>query len=137
MNDKIKNLELDEDLKSKLLKLLINNSSSESDTESEPEISFGDEINELDYSSSFDDENEEIYNNCVCSTFDNPLKAFSKVNNLSINILTDNQKDILNMIEQLFDEKLKKKVIEYFIKGETSNETRKSKLDDKGLINHQ
>ena len=101
MKDKIKKLKLDEDLKSKLLKLLINSSSSESDSNFEPEISSGDELNELDYSSSSNDEQEEKDNNSVCSTFDNPLKAFAKVNNLSINILTDDQKEILNMIEQL------------------------------------
>ena len=99
MKDKIKNLKLDEDLKSKLLKLLINSSSSETDSNFEPEISFGDELNELDYSSSSDDEQEERDNNCVCFTSDNLLKSFAKINNLSINVLTDDQKDILNMIE--------------------------------------
>ena len=85
---------------------------------------------------------EDIDNNYVCSTSDNPLKAFSKVNNLSINVLTDDQKDVLEMIEQLSDDKLKKKVIESFIKGETSRETSKTKhlnfqMDNKGLIEHQ
>ena len=39
MKNKIKNLKLDADLKSKLLKIVININSSESDSKLEPEIS--------------------------------------------------------------------------------------------------
>ena len=47
-----------------------------------------------------------------CSTSNNHLKAIEKVNNLSINVLSDDQKNVLEFIEQLYDNKLKKRIIE-------------------------
>ena len=98
MKQNINNLEIEDDLKSKLLKLLINSISSES--KSEPEVSSSDELNELEEfsSSSEEDENKD---SCLCSTSTNPLKAIEKVNHLNINVLIDDQKNILGLIDQI------------------------------------
>ena len=86
MKQKINNLEIEEDLKSKLLKLLINSSYFES--EFVPEIYSFDELNELEEYFSSEVEEEKNNDSCLCSTFNNFLKVIEKVNHFKINLLT-------------------------------------------------
>ena len=51
----------------------------------------------------------------------NPLKAIKKINNLKINVITNNQNKILNFIDQISDENMKRRVIDACIKEEYSN----------------
>ena len=72
MKQKINTLEIEDDLKFKLLKLLINSSSSE--LESEFEVSSDGELNELEDSYAIEEEDKNN-DSCFCSNSNNPLKT--------------------------------------------------------------
>lgn len=125
---KISKLQIDEGLRQQLCKLMLNFSDSESSTEQE--------INDI--STESDSESTESNNsprnfNCNnlegdCSTSDNYWKAIVEMNGLSINVLTDQQKSLLDLIDQIQDPQLKMKIIENCLSSVKEEEEEKPSI---------
>ena len=66
---------------------------------SESNLSY-DEINELDSSSEENKSKESCSSKNTCSTSNNHLKAIENINNIKINVITNDQNKILDLIER-------------------------------------
>ncbi|KAI8554885.1 hypothetical protein RHMOL_Rhmol05G0131500 [Rhododendron molle] len=117
---KLNELQIDEGLRQQLFKLLLESSEESSDEETE------DQVNDLsdhdEESSSTEEEAPCNCNNLEFSTSDNYWKAIVEMNGLSINVLTDKQQGLLDIIDQIEDPQLRIKIIETCIASNTKEE---------------
>ncbi len=129
MRRKIDSLEVDENLKNQLMKLMINSSSEE---DSNYSSSSEDEINEGISSSA--EEQIRSGKECQCNIVQyNKDYWKSLVGMKSLNVLTNSQEEILTIIDQVTDHNVKRQLLEFLIEKNPSNrESSKLILPNKG-----